>query len=109
MFAPIRSRGLGSFISQNSRLFCSRFSSSPTKSPLSPASVAAADQSPANQTIISAADIVDGQNPPPLPPPAPPAGKKSWNFLKFSIIGTLTGGVATAGYVSNGPLLIESF
>ncbi|RVW50158.1 Mitochondrial import inner membrane translocase subunit TIM50 [Vitis vinifera] len=100
MSATIRSRGLCSFISKNNRLFCSKVSSSPPKPPPSPASVAAADQSPANQPIISSAALVDGQNPPPIPPPAPPAAKKSWNFLKFGLIGALTVGVATAGYAS---------
>lgn len=109
MSATIRSRGLCSFISKNNRLFCSKVSSSPPKPPPSPASVAAADQSPANQPIISSAALVDGQNPPPIPPPAPPAAKKSWNFLKFGLIGALTVGVATAGYASYGSFLIDLF
>lgn len=107
MSAIIRSRGLSSLISKNNRLLCSNASSPPSKSLPSSASAAAADQSPSSQPIISAADLVDGQNPPPLPPPPPPpAVKKSWNLLKFTVIGALTGCVATAGYASYGSFLM---
>ncbi|GFZ12603.1 haloacid dehalogenase-like hydrolase (HAD) superfamily protein [Actinidia rufa] len=44
------------------------------------------------------------KQPPPHPPPPHPSSsgteKKSWGFLKYSLVAALTGGVATAGYAT---------
>lgn len=62
---------------------------------------------PPKEPIVSASSIVDNQVPPPPTAPTPPpetAGveKKPWNFLKYGLIASLSGGLAAAGYVTYG-------
>ncbi|XP_057474897.1 mitochondrial import inner membrane translocase subunit TIM50-like [Actinidia eriantha] len=56
------------------------------------------------EPIISASSVINDQQPPPHPPPPhPPSSgteKKSWGFLKYSLVAALTGGVATASYAT---------
>ncbi|KAA8523557.1 hypothetical protein F0562_009980 [Nyssa sinensis] len=86
MSAMVRSR-IFSIISKNNRHFSSNATANPLKEP-----------------IISSSSLPENQAPPPPtpPPPHPPTGteKKSWNFLKYGLIASLTGAVATAGYAS---------
>ncbi|XAR56780.1 hypothetical protein NMG60_11037371 [Bertholletia excelsa] len=86
MSAIARSRIL-SIISKANRRFYSEVTANPPREP-----------------IISSS-VVNNQPPPPsTPSPPPPSAaeteKKSWNFLKYSLIAALTGGVATAGYAT---------
>ncbi|XP_051125319.1 mitochondrial import inner membrane translocase subunit TIM50 [Andrographis paniculata] len=53
---------------------------------------------PPKESIIS--DSILRDQPPPSAPPPPVAEKNSWGFLKYGLIATLTGGVATAGYAT---------
>ncbi|XP_052178753.1 mitochondrial import inner membrane translocase subunit TIM50 isoform X1 [Diospyros lotus] len=85
MSAIARTRLL-SVISKNNRRFCRETASDPAREP-----------------IVSSASVLTDQPPPPPPPPPPPsagAEKKPWNFLKYTLIAALTGGVAAAGYAS---------
>ena len=59
------------------------------------------------EPIISASSVINEQQPPPHPSPPPPPSssgteKKSWGFLKYSLVAALTGGVATASYATYG-------
>ncbi|KAK4341911.1 hypothetical protein RND71_037727 [Anisodus tanguticus] len=60
-----------------------------------------------NRRLSSTAILQDQPPPPPPSPPLPEpssaaagAENKSWNFLKYSLVASLTGGVATAGYAT---------
>lgn len=62
-----------------------------------------ATANPHREPIVAAA--ANSQPPPPSSAPPPPhsstgTGRKSWNFLKISLIAALTGGLATAGYAT---------
>ncbi|KAI8557492.1 hypothetical protein RHMOL_Rhmol04G0014800 [Rhododendron molle] len=87
MSAIARSRLL-SLISKNNRRRYSDLTSNPHKEPF---------------TSSSFANDYDRPPPPPpdssIPPPDSPE-KKSWSFLKYTLVAALTGGVATAGYAS---------
>lgn len=68
---------------------------------------------PPKEPIVSSSTILNNQAPPPPTEPPPPpltdgAEKKPWNFLKYGIIATLTGGLATAGYATYGMSLSVS-
>lgn len=56
------------------------------------------------ESIIASQSLISEQSPPPPPQePVPPAeGKRSWKFLKYSLVAALTGVVATAGYATYG-------
>ncbi|XP_058210836.1 mitochondrial import inner membrane translocase subunit TIM50 [Rhododendron vialii] len=87
MSAIARSRLL-SLITKNNRRRYSDFTSNPHKEPFT--------------TSSSFANDYDRPPPPPdssIPPPDSPE-KKSWSFLKYTLVAALTGGVATAGYAS---------
>ncbi|KAE9456576.1 hypothetical protein C3L33_11528, partial [Rhododendron williamsianum] len=79
MSAIARSRLL-SLITKNNRRRYSDFTSNPHKEP-----------------FTSSSSANDYDRPPP-PPDSPE--KKSWSFLKYTLVAALTGGVATAGYAS---------
>ncbi|KAK2979127.1 hypothetical protein RJ640_021761 [Escallonia rubra] len=90
MSALVRSRLL-SIVRTSNRRYCS----------------SAAVNPPPKEPIAAAASSIIGNQPPPpsstVPPPATSgAEKKSWSFLKYGLIAALTGGVATAGYVTYG-------
>ncbi|CAK9174226.1 unnamed protein product [Ilex paraguariensis] len=62
---------------------------------------------PPKEPMISSSSFLNNQAPaPPTSPPPPPqpqataAEKKPWNFLKYSLVAALTGGVATASYAT---------
>ncbi|KAK9939803.1 hypothetical protein M0R45_016489 [Rubus argutus] len=61
---------------------------------------------PPKEPLIAAETIVSNRTPPPPPPPPPSApassasARKPWNFLKYSLIGALTGATASVAYVS---------
>lgn len=66
----------------NTRPFCSNVSANPPKEP-----------------IISSQSLLNDQSA--VPPPSESAEKKkSWNFLKFGIVGALTGAAGTAAYAT---------
>ncbi|KAK4751576.1 hypothetical protein SAY87_005058 [Trapa incisa] len=57
------------------------------------------------ESIIASQSLISDQAPPPPPPPpqepAPPVERKrSWTFLKYSIVAAVTGVSATAGYAT---------
>ncbi|PKI77514.1 mitochondrial import inner membrane translocase subunit TIM50 [Punica granatum] len=54
------------------------------------------------ESIIASQSLISEQAPPPPPEePAPPAqGKRSWNFLKYSLVAAFTGVAATAVYAT---------
>ncbi|KAK2997944.1 hypothetical protein RJ639_026643 [Escallonia herrerae] len=88
MSALVRSRLL-SIVRMSNRPYCSSAVVNP----------------PPKEPIATAASSIIGNQPPPssstVPPPATSgAEKKSWSFLKYSLIAALTGGVATAGYAT---------
>lgn len=65
---------------------------------------------PSKETVISSQSILSDQSPVPPPPPAPetftPAsGGKLWSFLKYGLVGAVTGTVGYAGYLSYGKFL----
>ncbi|KAM1168497.1 hypothetical protein ACFX19_030927 [Malus domestica] len=86
----LRSRSISRLLKANGRLLSSDVPSTPPKEPLV-----------GTQSLIS-----DTTSPPPPPPPPPSApapnasSSKSWNFLKYSLIGAITGATAAVGYVS---------
>lgn len=86
MSAIARSRLL-SLITKNNRRRYSDFTSNPHKEP-----------------FTSSSSANDYDRPPPPPdssiPPSDSPEKKSWSFLKYTLVAALTGGVATAGYAS---------
>jgi import inner membrane translocase subunit TIM50 len=51
---------------------------------------------PSKESIVSASSILNGET----PSPSLTTDKKPWNFLKYGVIATLTGGIATAGYAT---------
>ncbi|MBA0645094.1 hypothetical protein Goklo_013227, partial [Gossypium klotzschianum] len=60
---------------------------------------------PSKETVIASQSILSDQSPVPHPPPAPetfpPAsGGKLWSFLKYGLVGAVTGTVGYAGYLS---------
>ncbi|KAK5810645.1 Mitochondrial import inner membrane translocase subunit TIM50 -like protein [Gossypium arboreum] len=60
---------------------------------------------PSKETVIASQSILSDQSPVPHPPPAPetfpPAsGGKIWSFLKYGLLGAVTGTVGYAGYLS---------
>ena len=61
------------------------------------------------EPIISASSVINEQQPPPHPPPPSSSGteKKSWGFLKYSLVAALTGGVATASYATYGSFTLR--
>ncbi|KAI5334294.1 hypothetical protein L3X38_024427 [Prunus dulcis] len=86
----LRCRLVSRVLKRNRRLFSSDVASTPPKEPL-----------------IGAQSLVSDLTPPPPPPPPPPSTEasnassgKSWNFLKYSLIGAITGATATVGYAS---------
>ncbi|CAB4278196.1 unnamed protein product [Prunus armeniaca] len=86
----LRSRLVSRLLKRNRRLFSSDVASTPPKEPL-----------------IGAQALVSDLSPPPPPPPPPPSTEasnassgKAWNFLKYSLIGAITGATATVGYAS---------
>ncbi|GFZ07375.1 haloacid dehalogenase-like hydrolase (HAD) superfamily protein [Actinidia rufa] len=54
---------------------------------------------PSREPIISASSVVNDHQPP-QHPSSSGTEKKSWGFLKYSLVAALTGGVATAGYAT---------
>ncbi|KAJ4981406.1 hypothetical protein NE237_032243 [Protea cynaroides] len=74
MHQIVRSRLLP-FISRSRRTFCSSVSAKFPKEP-----------------IVASESLVNDQ--------PPPTQKKSWNFLKFGLVGALTAASATAGYAT---------
>ena len=56
---------------------------------------------PSREPIISASSVVNDHQPP-QHPSSSGTEKKSWGFLKYSLVAALTGGVATAGYATYG-------
>lgn len=72
----------------NIRRFCSEASANPSKEPIIASQALLNDQSAAR------------------PPSDAAEKKKSWNFLKFGIVGALTGAAGTAAYATYG---ISSF
>ncbi|CAN6557689.1 unnamed protein product [Malus baccata var. baccata] len=84
----LRSRSVSWLLKRNRRLLSSDVASTPSKEPLIGA-----------QSLVS-----DLTSPPPPPPQSTPAtnasSSKSWNFLKYSLIGAITGATASVGYVS---------
>ncbi|KAK4723588.1 hypothetical protein R3W88_026367 [Solanum pinnatisectum] len=88
MSAIARSKSrIFSIISRSNRRFSSTVASEPPKEPIISSSSLLKDQAPPSQN---------------LPPPTESsvAEKKSWSFLKYSVIAAVTGGVATAGYAT---------
>lgn len=88
----LRCRLVSRVLKRNRRLFSSDVASTPPKEPL-----------------IGAQSLVSDLTPPPPPPPPPPSTEasnassgKAWNFLKYSLIGAITGATATVGYASYG-------
>lgn len=75
------SRAIPFVSKRNRRIFCSVAASSAPKEPLPPAS----SESDASST------------------------KQGWNFLKFALLGTLTGATAAAGYATYGSILLLTF
>ncbi|KAA3471536.1 mitochondrial import inner membrane translocase subunit TIM50-like [Gossypium australe] len=60
---------------------------------------------PSKETVIASQSILSDQSPVPHPPPAPetfpPAsGGKLWSFLKYGLVGAVTGTVGYASYLS---------
>ncbi|OMO83722.1 NLI interacting factor [Corchorus capsularis] len=64
---------------------------------------------PSKETIIASQSILSDHSAPPPPPPPPPAalevapevsGRKSWSFLKYGLIASITGAVGYTGYLS---------
>lgn len=62
---------------------------------------------PPKEPIVATSSILNNEPsasvPPPPPPPVTPgtvAEKKPWNYLKYALIASVTGGVATAGYAT---------
>lgn len=88
------SRLLGSLSKKKSsihtRPFCSNVSANPPKEP-----------------IISSQSLLNDQSAVP-PPPEFAEKKKSWNFLKFGIVGALTGAAGTAAYATYGIFFFSS-
>lgn len=68
---------------------------------------------PKEPPIIAASAIVDNQVPPATVPTPPPetggAEKKPWNFLKYGLVASLTGGLAAAGYATYGMTFGRSY
>ncbi|XP_059662402.1 mitochondrial import inner membrane translocase subunit TIM50-like [Cornus florida] len=93
MSAIVRSR-VFSTVLKNNRRFSSNVTTDPPREP-----------------IISSSSTLNNQPPPPhtSPPPPPETGteKKPWSFLKYGLIAALTGGVASAGYVTHAYTLDE--
>ncbi|PON33379.1 FCP1 domain containing protein [Parasponia andersonii] len=80
----LRSRLINLLSKRNRRLFSSDLASNPPKEPLIAAEARASDQPP----------------PPPATPDSSTSGGKSWSFLKYSLVGALTGATVATGYVS---------
>ncbi|KAF3453322.1 hypothetical protein FNV43_RR03762 [Rhamnella rubrinervis] len=81
----LRSRLISMLSKHNRRLLSSNLSSNPPKEPLYGA-----------QTLVS------DQPPPPTSPESNASSSKPWNFLKYTLIGSLAGATAATGYVSYG-------
>ncbi|KAM7487940.1 hypothetical protein LguiB_025424 [Lonicera macranthoides] len=83
MSAIVRSR-LYSIVLKNNRRLSLSLNANPPKEP-----------------IVTSSSLLNDQPPPPLDsPPSPTTEKKPWGFVKYGLLAALTGGVATAGYVT---------
>ncbi|OMP04250.1 Zinc/iron permease [Corchorus olitorius] len=84
----------------NRRVYSSEAVSSPSTS--------SSSSNPSKETIIASQTILSNHSAPPPPPPPPAAlevapevsGRKSWSFLKYGLIASITGAVGYAGYLS---------
>ncbi|KAM7484866.1 hypothetical protein LguiA_000875 [Lonicera macranthoides] len=83
MSAIVRSR-LYSIVLKNNRRFSLSLNANPPKEPI----------------VTSSSLLNDQPPPPPDSPPSPTTEKKPWGFVKYGLLAALTGGVATAGYVT---------
>ena len=83
----LRSRLINLLSKCNHRLLSSNLASNPPKEPL-----------------ITAEALTSDQPPPPLAPDSSTSSSKSWSFLKYSLVGALTGATTATGYVSYGML-----
>lgn len=69
-------------------------------------SSSSSSSNPSKETIIPSQSILSDQPAPPTPPPPAPeastqvSGRKSWTFLKYGLLATVTGAIGYAGYLS---------
>lgn len=85
----LRSRLISLLAKHNQRLLSSNLASNPPKEPL-----------------IAAQTLVSDQPSPPSTPDSNVSSSKAWKFLKYTLVGALTGATAVTGYVSYGSYLL---